>query len=44
LIWLAPVNSIVQKLVRFDLQKLENPEISGVESQQGELPGYEVHE
>jgi Restriction endonuclease len=30
--------------VRFDLQQLENPEISGVEYQQGELLGYEVRE
>ncbi|BAZ20724.1 HNH endonuclease [Kalymmatonema gypsitolerans NIES-4073] len=41
---LAPVNSIVQELVRFDLQKMENPEISGIEYQQGELAGYEVRE
>jgi 5-methylcytosine-specific restriction endonuclease McrA len=41
---LAPVGSIVQELVRFDLQKIENPEISGIEYQQGELAGYEVRE
>jgi 5-methylcytosine-specific restriction endonuclease McrA len=41
---LAPIGSIVQELVRFDLQRLENPEISGVEYQQGELLGYEVRE
>jgi hypothetical protein len=29
-----------QELVRFDLQKMENPEISGIEYQQGELQGY----
>jgi 5-methylcytosine-specific restriction endonuclease McrA len=40
----APVNSITQELVRFDLQQLENPEISGVGYQQGELLGYEVRE
>jgi len=28
----------------FDTQKLQNPEISGVEYQQGELFGYEVRE
>jgi 5-methylcytosine-specific restriction endonuclease McrA len=44
LIRLAPISSITQELVRFDLQKLENPEISGVEYQQGELQGYEVRE
>ena len=32
------------ELVRFDLQKMMNPEISGVEYQQGELAGYEVKE
>jgi len=41
---LAPIGSIVQELVRFDLQQMENPEISGVEYQQGELAGYEVRE
>ena len=41
---LAPVNSIAMELVRFDLQQLENPEISGVEYQQGELLGYEIRE
>ena len=30
--------------VRFDIQQLVNPEISGVEYQQGELMGYEVRE
>jgi 5-methylcytosine-specific restriction endonuclease McrA len=40
----APISSIVQELVRFDLQQLENPEISGIEYQQGELLGYEVRE
>ena len=41
---LAPVTAISQELVRFDTQKLENPEISGVEYQQGTLLGYEVRE
>jgi 5-methylcytosine-specific restriction endonuclease McrA len=40
----APITNIVQELVRFDLQQLENPEISGIEYQQGELAGYEVRE
>jgi 5-methylcytosine-specific restriction endonuclease McrA len=40
----APIGSIAQELVRFDLQQLENPEVSGVEYQQGELLGYEVRE
>lgn len=41
---LSPIGSIVQELVKFDLQQLENPEISGIEYQQGELAGYEVRE
>jgi len=41
---LAPIGSIVSELVRFDLQQIENPEISGIEYQQGELQGYEVRE
>jgi 5-methylcytosine-specific restriction endonuclease McrA len=44
LIKFAPIGSIFQELVQFDLQQLENPEISGVEYQQGELLGYEVRE
>lgn len=41
---IAPIASITQELVRFDLQQLENPEISGIEYQQGVLHGYEVRE
>lgn len=40
----APVSALVQELVRFDLQLMQNSEISGVEYQQGELQGYEVRE
>lgn len=40
----APISSIAQELVRFDLQLIQNPEISGVQYQQGELQGYEVRE
>lgn len=40
----APITSIAQELVRFDLQLMQNPEISGVLYQQGELQGYEVRE
>ena len=40
----APVKSISSELVRFDMQALENPEISGIEYQQGTLAGYEVRE
>nr|UZQ22118.1 HEARO endonuclease [uncultured bacterium] len=41
---LAPVTGIAQELVRFDLQQMENPEISGIEYQQGTLAGYETRE
>ena len=44
LIRLAPVAAISMELVRFDLQKVANPEIQGVEYQQGELWCYEVKE
>jgi 5-methylcytosine-specific restriction endonuclease McrA len=40
----VPISQISQELVRFDLQKMQNPEISGIEYQQGELVGYEVRE
>lgn len=40
----APITHLAQELVRFDMQKIENPEIAGVEYQQGELAGYEVRE
>lgn len=40
----APVTSIQVETVRFDTQSMQNPEISGVEYQQGTLFGYEVRE
>jgi len=40
----APLTQIAVETVRFDLQKLQKPEISGVEYQQGELAGYELRE
>src|SRR4028119_726938 len=40
----APIKGISQELVKFDLQKMENPEISGVQYQQGTLLGYEVRQ
>lgn len=40
----ARIGEIRQELVRFDTQKMDNPEISGVEYQQGTLFGYEVRE
>lgn len=44
LIKFAPISSIVMELVKFDTQKLEKPEILGIEYQQGELLGYEIRE
>lgn len=41
---LCPVVAISQELVKFDLQAIVNPEISGIEYQQGQLFGYEVRE
>ncbi len=40
----CPVAALSQKLVKFDLQKHEIPEISGLEYQQGTLAGYELRE
>ena len=44
LLRVAPVSAISTELLRFDMQLMQNPEISGVEYQQGELQGYEVRE
>jgi len=41
---LAPVSAISVEHVRFDMQKMQNPEIGGMEYQQGELVGYELRE
>jgi 5-methylcytosine-specific restriction endonuclease McrA len=41
---IVPVSQIAIETVRFDTQKMETPEISGVEYQQGELFGYEIRE
>ena len=40
----VPITDLSTELVRFDTQALQNPEISGVEYQQGTLMGYEVRE
>src|SRR5664279_4237461 len=40
----APLASIAVETVRFDMQKMVNPDISGVEYQQGTLAGFEVKE
>lgn len=41
---ILPVTSISIEVSTFDTQKMINPEISGIEYQQGELQGYEVRE
>jgi 5-methylcytosine-specific restriction endonuclease McrA len=38
------VTSVSMELVRFDTQLMQNPEISGVLYQQGQLAGYEVRQ
>ena len=44
LIKFCPIATVAVELVRFDTHLMQNPEISGVEYQQGELAGYEVRE
>src|SRR5262245_54480254 len=39
-----PIGAISLELVKFDTQKMQHPEISGVEYQQGTLAGYEIRE
>lgn len=41
---LCPITAYSMELVKFDMQQMENPHISGVEYQQGTLLGYEVRE
>ncbi len=41
---ICPIQALSMELVRFDTQALQNPEISGVEYQQGTLEGIEVKE
>ena len=41
---ILPITRIIVEVASFDTQKMQNPEISGVEYQQGELQGYEVRE
>lgn len=40
----VPVAALSQELVRFDMQAMESPEISGIEYQQSTLQGYEARE
>ncbi|MHB8147167.1 MAG: RNA-guided endonuclease IscB [Vulcanimicrobiaceae bacterium] len=41
---LVPISALAQELVRFDMQAMQQPGISGVEYQQGTLAGYEIRE
>lgn len=41
---LTPLTSLSVEHVKFDTQKMQNPEISGIEYQQGTLLGYEIRE
>jgi 5-methylcytosine-specific restriction endonuclease McrA len=41
---LSNVQSLSMELVKFDSQLMQDPEISGVQYQQGQLAGYEVRE
>jgi hypothetical protein len=38
----AKNGAVAEGLARFDLQQMENPEISGAGHQQGKLAGYEI--
>lgn len=40
----CPITALSMELVRFDTQRMQDAEISGVAYQQGELAGYEVRE
>ena len=40
----APIHTIAQELVRFDMQAMQTPGIEGVQYQQGTLAGYELRE
>lgn len=39
-----PITNIIIEIATFDTQKIQNPEISDIEYQQGELQGYEIRE
>ncbi|MFW9915299.1 MAG: RNA-guided endonuclease IscB [Candidatus Thorarchaeota archaeon] len=41
---MLPITRMTVEVGTFDPQKMQNPEITGVEYQQGELQGYEVRE
>lgn len=39
---ILPIKKVIVEVAKFDTQKMQNPEIEGVEYQQGELQGYLV--
>ena len=41
---ILPITRIVVEVASFDTQKMQNPEIKGIEYQHGELRGYEIKE
>lgn len=41
---ILPITKTIVEVASFDTQKMQNPEISGIEYQQGTLQGYEVRE
>ena len=41
---ICPITAISLEFVKFDAQAMQNPEISGVEYQQGTLQGYDIRE
>ncbi len=44
LVKILPITSVNVEVASFDTQKMQNPEIFGIEYQQGELQGYEIRE
>lgn len=41
---MLPITSVIVEVAKFDTQKMQNPEICGIEYQYGELQGFEVKE
>ena len=39
---ILPIEKVIVEVAKFDQQKIQNPEINGVEYQQGTLQGYNV--
>lgn len=41
---ILPISKVIVEVASFDTQKMQKPEISGIEYQQGELQGYAIRE